>query len=128
LEHIIENKKVYIKNINFLRTKILSDENLLNLFLETLTNQMNSINFTLFIENFNSTNFRFIKVEEKLPVSLFLLCLKIDLNEFQKIQKSEKTQELEQIQESENIFKSVIFFFNMLISEISVLKVLSLDK
>jgi len=127
-KHIIKNNKVYINKIKFLSTKILSDKNLLNVFLETLTNQMNSINFTLFVEIFNSTNFRFIKVEDRLTVSLFLLCLKKDLNELQKTQKSEQTQELEQIQKSENIFKSVIFFFNMLISEISVLKVLSLDK
>lgn len=127
-KHIIKNNKVYINKIKFLSTKILSDKNLLNVFLETLTNQMNSVHFTLFVEIFNLTNFRFIKVEDRLTVSLFLLCLKKDLNELQKTQKSEQTQELEQIQKSENIFKSVIFFFNMLISEISVLKVLSLDK
>lgn len=122
LKHIIENKKVYIKNINFLRTKILSDESLLNVFLETLTNQMNSVHFTLFVEIFNSTNFRFIKIEDRLAVSLFLLCLKKDLNELQKTQKSE------QIQESENIFKSVIILVEKLISEISLLKVPSMNQ
>lgn len=122
LKHIIENKKFYIKNINSLSTKILSDKNLLNLFLETLTNQMNSIHFTLFVENFNSTNFRFIKIEDRLTVSLFLLCLKKDLNELQKTQKSE------QIQESENVFKSVIILVEKLISEISLLRVPSMDQ